>query len=339
MGDDDETEEESNDASVVDLVGDDEDEVVVVKDSSPAAATAAANDKKKRKQSTTTTTTSAAVAVDSYDGDPRTRRVYELQVGKYHIVEIIVHIRRVDLQWYNHDKTVWKEIKELVQEMILPRMFQEEMEEFYRDKFPHKFPEQAESSTGGIGVENIRNKRKHEGKGGGGGATGTNKKGKRGGKNQSSLFSNEQQQEQQQKLKEYKKKLDKSYYAFGKNIQLRYKLEPISDGSLTSSSMLSSTKITSAPTSVTLLYSKKKMEDKKKEVVDDKKDKMYSSLRFDELVKLSHKVIISCFKNDETNDGFDQHQSQEQTFSAEEKIPLSSIFRSPPEGFEYYDDD
>ena len=339
MRDVDGTEEESNDGAVVDLVGDDDDEVVVVKDTSPAAAAATnttANDKKKRNQSTTTTTKPAAVAGDSHDDDPRTRRVHELQVGKYHTVEIIVHIKRVDLQWYNRDKTVWKEIKELLQEMILPRMFQEEMEEFYRDKFPHKFPEQAESSTGGIGVENIRNKRKNDGIGG---ATGNNKKGKRGGKNQQSLLSNEQQQEQQQKLKEYKKKLDKSHYAFGKNIQLRYRLEPISDGSLTSSSMLSSTKITSAPTSVTLLYSKKKMECKKKEVVDDKKDKMYSSLRFDELVKLSHKVIISCFRNDETSDGFDQHQSQGETFSAEEKIPLSSIFRSPPEGFEYYDDD
>ena len=69
------------------------------------------------------------------------RTFMELRVGKSHLVEVLLQVRRADLGWYrsNYD-TIQKELLELLQENVLPRMCGEEIENYHRMKHPHLFP-------------------------------------------------------------------------------------------------------------------------------------------------------------------------------------------------------
>lgn len=70
-----------------------------------------------------------------------TRTFMELRVGKSHLVEVLLQVRRADLGWYrsNYD-TIQEELFELMQENVLPRMCGEEIENYHRMKHRHLFP-------------------------------------------------------------------------------------------------------------------------------------------------------------------------------------------------------
>jgi hypothetical protein len=70
-----------------------------------------------------------------------TRTFMELRVGKSHLVEVLLQVRRADLGWYrsNYD-TIHDELLELMQENVLPRMCVEEIENYQRAKHRHLFP-------------------------------------------------------------------------------------------------------------------------------------------------------------------------------------------------------
>jgi hypothetical protein len=70
-----------------------------------------------------------------------TRTFMELRVGKSHLVEVLLQVRRADLEWYrsNYD-SIQEELLELMQENVLPRMCGEEIENYHRMKHSHLFP-------------------------------------------------------------------------------------------------------------------------------------------------------------------------------------------------------
>ena len=301
-----------------------------------------------------------------------TRRYYELQVGKFHILEVIVYIRKQDINWYNNGTTsgsdsgvVWDEIKDILSTHIIPRMFCKEIETFYYNKYPTKFPSPpgggggaaADADAVGIGSKNIaakNNKRKRKRKQQDTSTKKTTGKGKKGSKNKINLdVVDDTDDDDKEDIPE-----KDIYYSFGNNIQVAYKREPIIGlaGSSSNNNKKNKASSSSLPiSSTTLLYKDwnksdnertttgKTQEKEEKEgnnnnnngVSDTNTAMTYNDLRFRKLHKLSHRLLIWCNKN--SDDG----ESSSSSFShlhRPELIPMSSLFQKPPDGYEYYSD-
>ena len=128
-----------------------------------------------------------------------TRTFMELRVGKSHLVEVLLQVRRADLGWYRSNyNTIQEELFELMQENVLPRMCGEEIENFHRMKHPNLFPPDIAGSKNA-------SKAKHSKPAG-------RKKGKKA----------------PPPPEEEKQKPDKEvYYSFGETIQLAYRRQEL----------------------------------------------------------------------------------------------------------------
>lgn len=84
----------------------------------------------------------------------RPRVCLDLKAGNSHVVEVLLHLRRTDWEWYqsNH-QTIEEELLSLLEESVLPRMFGEELEAYHRKHTPHIFPPQE------VGAKNKTSKR------------------------------------------------------------------------------------------------------------------------------------------------------------------------------------
>ena len=73
-----------------------------------------------------------------------TRTCWQIRVGRKHLVEILFCVRHKDFAWMrqNFDPTIQSELKDMLQESILPRVFGKNIEEHYHSEEPHEFPPQ-----------------------------------------------------------------------------------------------------------------------------------------------------------------------------------------------------
>jgi len=91
----------------------------------------------------------------------RPRVCLDLKVGNSHLVEVILHLRRTDWEWYqsNHDE-IEKELLNLVEESVLPRMFGDEIEAHHRKYNPQIFPPQEVGAKNKNSKSNSKRSRK-----------------------------------------------------------------------------------------------------------------------------------------------------------------------------------
>lgn len=139
------------------------------------------------------------------------RTFLEVRVGDLHSAEVILHVRRDDIPWFNsRGQAHAAELFALLQTSILPRMFGDEVEESHAAKTSDTRPPKL--GPGGIPIESIGEKNKAADE------TRVRAKRKRLTKKQIQSMEAEKECEQSNKTKDV-------YYAFGENILLAYRLE------------------------------------------------------------------------------------------------------------------
>jgi hypothetical protein len=140
----------------------------------------------------------------------RPRVTLDLKVGSSHVVEVLLHLRRADWDWYrSNEEAIEEELLELLEESVLSRMFGEEIEEYHRKNNPQIFPPDKT-----VGAKNKLGKNQ--------GNNNRNSKGTRkGGKSTAAM-------RKQVEVTEEEKKVKKDvYFAFGEILQLAYRKQDL----------------------------------------------------------------------------------------------------------------
>jgi hypothetical protein len=252
----------------------------------------------------------------------RTRTLLELQVGKSHLVEILLQIRRVDIPWFETNAaTIWEEILDLLERSVIPRMCGDELERYHMARHPTQFPPETavgQKNKTGRGNTTATGKKASMGKGG-------KRKRGGGGKDESSAAAATKKSHQKREEEMVPTKPDKDvYYAFGEEIQLAYRRTEIKqsdsltlffkEGETTATARSGSAATTSTPNNVV------------------------TAPNLHQFHKLSHRIHLWCSKIvdplQKTNPDL-----QGVGFYRPELIPMASLFRQPPDGMEDDDDD
>ena len=149
----------------------------------------------------------------------RPRTCLEFRVGKSHLVEVLLHLRRADWDWYSrNEQEISDELLELMERSVIPRMFGEEIEQYHVKSKPNLFP--PEKST--IGSKNKKNNRMRIN-------NSKNQASKNGNqKNSRKGSSSKSQKPAQQIVTDEEKKPEKDvYFAFGEILQIAYRRQPV----------------------------------------------------------------------------------------------------------------
>ena len=71
----------------------------------------------------------------------RPRVSFELRVGKSHLVEVLLHLRRADWDWYQtNEQDIQEEFLELMEQSVIPRMFGDLVEKYHIERNPNLVP-------------------------------------------------------------------------------------------------------------------------------------------------------------------------------------------------------
>jgi hypothetical protein len=140
-----------------------------------------------------------------------TRTYLEARVGAFHSVEILLHVRRQDLPWFNEQQaSSTRELFSILQRSILPRMFATEIEVSHAKETGKQLPPPL--GPGGLPIEvgetNLRLQQQQK-----------NAKKRR------KLTKKQLAAEVARREKEEDKKEKDVYHAFGTTMQLTYRLE------------------------------------------------------------------------------------------------------------------
>lgn len=135
----------------------------------------------------------------------RPRLCMDLKVGSSHLVEVLLHLRRADWDWYqsNH-QVIEEELLTLVEETVLPRIFGEEIEAHHRKHNPQIFPPQE------VGGATKATKNHHR----------QNPKKSKKSPTTSTIPSKQKETPHEEEQKTHLKDV---YYAFGETLQLAYR--------------------------------------------------------------------------------------------------------------------
>ena len=151
----------------------------------------------------------------------KTGNYLEIRVGADQCVEVLLYLRRRDLDWFSDDESntalakgddesssLFEEFLELLQDDILPRMFQEEMEESFYAANKHIKPPPKNLGPGGVAIAELNS------------TVDAGRKRKRISKKTVRL------QRQLQIESQRTVKTKDVYYSFGKRMKLMYRLQP-----------------------------------------------------------------------------------------------------------------
>ncbi|CAB9498718.1 expressed unknown protein [Seminavis robusta] len=222
-----------------------------------------------------------------------TRTYLEPRVGLNHVVEVILNVRRVDVDWFNaNGEAHFQEILHLLSETMVPRQCYTEVEEYYHKKEPHRFPKDDEEK---IGEKNTTSKKKQA----------NTKKRKRATKKKQTAVVGQQQSEEEEK----QVKVKDLYYAFGENLYLAYRTEEIN--------------VYKGATLV-IKPNNRDDDDSKK-----KKDDKIGTGGYRMLSKLSKRFVVWCFKTDPNNPS--ASDPPDAGYLEPEAVPIANLFRAPPD--------
>jgi hypothetical protein len=103
----------------------------------------------------------------------RPRRCLDLRVGESHWLQAVLHLRRIDFQWYKENEDeITAELLELLETSIVPRVFGKEIENYHKRNNPGVIPEDETSTVGSKNKNNNNNNNNSRGKKRGVGAAG-----------------------------------------------------------------------------------------------------------------------------------------------------------------------
>jgi hypothetical protein len=134
---------------------------------------------------------------------------HELRVGKSHLLEVMLHLRRADWDWFqSHEQDVEEELLELLEESVVPRMFGDLIENYHARRNP-KFLPPDKLTVGSKNNKSAKNPQK--------------RKPRKGSKNKAAASASPVVEE---------KKPDKDvYFSFGELIQLAFRKQDTSSSS------------------------------------------------------------------------------------------------------------
>ena len=160
----------------------------------------------------------------------RPRRCLDLRVGKSHWLQVVVHLRRIDFQWYKENEDdITAEFLELLETSIVPRMFGKEIETYHKKKNPGVIPEDETSKVGSKNKNNSNNNNRGKKRGGAAAAKNDNKSKKKQAtttsKSKSAATSTKKGSSTNVDDEENKKAEKDVYYSFGELIQLAYQCQ------------------------------------------------------------------------------------------------------------------
>jgi hypothetical protein len=227
----------------------------------------------------------------------RPRTSIDVQVGKFHVLQVLIHIRKRDWKWYqDHAQDITEEFQELLQERVLPRMVGNEIEDFLRSKYPNVLPPPEEDKVASKNKKGGNKKREiaTAGKGKGKKAAAPN-----------ATFKNPKKRKGIVDDDGSEKAEKDVYFSFGDIIQLSYRREP-------------------AMSYKTIFFEKKNPHAKAKE---GSKTSAATKTPFRDYRRLSHRLLIWISKLDP--DQKTNPDLQGIGFYRPEMIPISSLFRQP----------
>mmetsp|Transcript_5039 Transcript_5039/g.12029 ORF Transcript_5039/g.12029 Transcript_5039/m.12029 type:complete len:288 (-) Transcript_5039:134-997(-) len=272
------------------------------------------------------TTSSTVPRVRLFRNRNRPRSQIDVRVGSSHIVETLLHLRRGDYPWYlENEEEINEEFLQLLQESIIPRMFDVELEEYHNQVSPELMPLPAEQ----VGSRNTRSLNKAI----------ANQQGNQGNKRKGrkKKISKTESQQQQAELKQQRvqEKLAKEIsYAFGSTIQMAYRLQPLSS----SKNQTYDQRTLLFPESSSLTANESSLKNKNNNSNSTKKggknanNNAFDQLRFPCPVKLPQRIVIWISKmdpNDKTNP-----DPTSVGFYRPELIPISALFREPKDSLD-----
>ncbi len=276
----------------------------------------------------------------------RPRSSFDIQVGRFHLLEITVHLvahrrnssHRKSLErkksreangetvdedeweWYdNNREDINAEFLELLEASILSRMFGKELEDFHRATNP-SILEQENEDIGGIASKNKNgNKRKRKGN------TANSRKQNNKTKHRGLAGIAEEDEGDQKPEKDI-------YFAFGELIQLAYKKEPIRDDR-------------SSRTIIFRSNHQEKKDSTGKGVKKANTNSAHQNSSFQSRLKLSHRLLVWISKSDAaaaaSEGGLETKAASRpgEGMYRSEMIPISSLFRKPKELMDFSDDE
>lgn len=236
----------------------------------------------------------------------RPRTAVDIRVGKFHVIQLLIHLRHRDWTWYQENaEDITEECLELLQEKVLPRMVGDELEAYYHAKHPGVLPPLEEELGSKVGSKNKKGSKKQQGKGKKGGVSAA-----------AAAASTKKRKGKAQGEDDEKEKPEKDvYFSFGDTIQLSYRREP-------------------ALPYKTIFFKNQLREDDT--VAKSKKLFSSNNSRFRDYLRLSHRLLIWISKAD--SDQKTNPDPKDVGFYRPEMIPISSLFRQPAD-LELEDDD
>jgi hypothetical protein len=212
-----------------------------------------------------------------------TRTFLEPRVGTKHSVEVILHLRQVDLEWFNNsndndtENDHFQQVLQLLSDSMIPRMCHDEVEQYFQNHDPLRFPKDGDDKIGEKNntTNNINNKKRKQ----------------RGGKKQQPAVNNVGQGQQQDGEEKTQRGVNNNqmHYAFGESLYCAYKTEDINPVG-----------------SATLVFKKKETgDDNDNDTAKTKhsKDGKLGGGAFLQLKKLSKRFLVYCFKYDPKDPG------------------------------------
>lgn len=268
-----------------------------------------------------------------------TRHLFEVRVGQYHTIEVLLQIRQADLSWWNEDlRNNERQLHKLIGRRILPVECREEIEKFHsrrRQREERKASAHNEATVPNkknavvVGEVNLKKKASSRKRGSGNNEAKSRKK-----KTANDNKTNKKAEDAATKEKRSKLFSDPGTWVLapGYTIQLCYRMEDIESSSATTlvfrtnkKSDILKSEIASADTATTGEQTQNSLDE------DDKKSVTLASFR--RWTKLKKRINVWVFKFDPDNP-CDLSHSEGGGFPRPDLIPMADIFRSTVHGDE-----
>ena len=235
-----------------------------------------------------------------------TRTFLELRVGRHHVAEVILFVRRDAMEWFNallaanseEEQQQQFELWDLLSHSIIPRLCGDELEHYYQKKYPQRFPKEeigAKNTTTSAAAPSKKRQR----------PTTTTKRGtKKAVAAAAAAAAAENATKDGRKVKDL-------YYAFGEHLHVAYKTEDVD-----------------IYESATLIFSGNSGNQNKHKA---------GSGGFQQLTKLSKRFLLWCYetKTKSSDDDNNEDDSAAAELSKEvvlqpEMVPMDELFRPEP---------
>lgn len=242
----------------------------------------------------------------------RPRSQIDVRVGSSHVVETLLHLRREDYPWYlENEDEINEEFLQLLQESIIPRMFDLELEEYHNRLSPELMPLPEDQ----LGSKNTKSLNKAI----------ANQGNKRKGRKKKIAQSMSEQQKAELKQQRIQEKLAKEIsYAFGSTIQMAYRLQALysKNQAYDQRTLLFPESLDSEPSGEQSAAKKPKQ----------KRENEFDHLKFPCPIKLPQRIMIWISKLDPKNQNNPDPNGV--GFYRPERIPISSLFREPKDSLD-----